>query len=541
MDLQGNNPGTPPEVAPRRRFSLTPKGGHTAFSASLLLMASTLCAGLLGLVRNKVIAHLFGASSATDAYVSAFELPDIVTYLLIGGVGSTAFVTILSRYKEQNREQDAEEALSAIFNVVLVILAFGILIAEFLTPLYVRYKYPGFQADPAKEALCIHLTRILLPGQLFFFAGSVFGAPLLVRKIFSYQAWTTNLYYLGIIFGGLLFSHAFGIESLAIGALAGSFFGVFLTNFMGARRLGLRWRPIFAWKHPAVREWLRLSLPLILGQSFVTTDTLIRSTFASHTQGAIAHMNFARQLFNSPMNMLGPAAGLASLPFFASLWNANRLYDFSNAVNRAVTRLMAVSILMSGWMMAVAIPLVELTLRGGSFGRSDTLVTAQYFTLFSFSLLFWTSQNLYARAFYGAGNTLTPMIAGTVVTVLAIALYYAFSNALGLMGLVLASDCGIFLYCCTLAILLHKKRMVSIADLAWKELVRVLVASIVGWGAAHITATWTIHIGGNGFVGTATRILLMSLVWLPVIYGTLRVLGSSLPAEILRMGRSKTA
>src|SRR5487761_1506487 len=193
---------------------------HTALFAILLLMGSVLLSRVIGLVRIKVIAFLFGAGSLTDAYTAAFQLPDMLTYLLAGGAASITFITILSRYREQHREHEGEEALSVILSVMLVVLGSAVILGELFAPLYTRIFFPGFDAQ--KAALCTHMTRILLPAQLCFFSGGVLAAVLLVRKQFAWQAVTPLIYNLGIIFGGVLLARQFGISSLAVGALGGA-------------------------------------------------------------------------------------------------------------------------------------------------------------------------------------------------------------------------------------------------------------------------------------------------------------------------------
>ena len=104
------------------------------------------------------------------------------------------------------------------------------------------------------------LTRILLPAQLCFFAGGVFGAVLLVRKQFSVQAVAPLIYGLGTIVGGVLLVKRMGVSSLAIGTVAGAILGPFLLNWFFAHRAGSRYRFILDWHDEGLREWVRLSL-----------------------------------------------------------------------------------------------------------------------------------------------------------------------------------------------------------------------------------------------------------------------------------------
>ena len=498
-------------------------------------MGSSLLSGVFGLLRQTLVARYFGAGPETAAYTVAFQLPDMILYYLIGGVASTAFVAILTRYREEGREQEGDEALSAILNVLLVMLLVVIGLAEVFAPQLISLTQKGFRQQPAELALCVHLTRILLIGPLFFFAGGVFGARLLVRKIFFYQAVSTVLYSGGIVLGAVVLHGRFGIDSLAIGAMAGAFAGPFLMSFLGARRTGMRWSPVWKLRHPALKEWLLLSLPLMLGQSLTTTDTWIRNYFASGNDAGLSRLNFARQIFTAPMNVLGPAAGIASLPFFASLWVGNRRAEFSAAVDRAVSNMIAVSLLLSGWMICFAPHILDVVLRGGRFSAADVAVTARYFVLYTLSLALWTSQNLYARGFYGAGDTRTPMISGTAVTLVSIPIYALLYRTLGLEGLIWAADLGMLLHTGSLAVLLHRKRMVSLAELEFAELGRALLASLtasgVGWWSGR-----AMH-PAHSRLGSLLFLIAGSVLWLGIVFLVLRVTGSRLPEVVLRRGR----
>ena len=389
-----------------------PSHRHTAFTATLLLMLSAFLSRIIGLVRVKYIAYLFGAGPQTDAFNSAFQLPDMIAYFLVGGAASVTFVTILSRYRDSGRDEDGARAMSAILTSMLLVLGGAIVLAEIFAPVYVHWWFKGF--SPEQAALCVTMTRILLPGQLFFFAGGVFGSVMLVRKQFALQAVTPLVYNLGIIFGGVFLAKIVGIRSLAWGALGGVLIGPFLMNAIGAHRAGVRYRPVMDWSNPGLREWIRLSIPLMLGVSLVSFDSWIMNYFASGDRGAITLLTYAKNVFTAPV-ALGQAAGAASLPFLASLFTKNDPVAFSRNVNSSVSRVVAFSLLLTGWMIGLAFPVVDLIFRGGLFHRNSAREMALYFAIFSISLCFWWAQILYARAFYAAGNTVAPMVAGTII------------------------------------------------------------------------------------------------------------------------------
>jgi putative peptidoglycan lipid II flippase len=492
-------------------------------------MASTLLSGILGLVRTKYINSVFGAGPATDAYNAAFQLPDMLSYFLVGGVASISLITILNRYRQQGDEDGADHALLIVLNGVAAILGTAILLAEIFAPVYTRIAFHDF--SPESAALCTRLTRIILPAQFFFFAGGVLGSRLLVRKIFLYQAFGPLVYNLGIILGGVLLSRRVGIDSLAYGVVFGMIAGPMGFAAFGAYRSGWRYRLAFNLRHPVFREWLRLSLPLMIGVSLTYADKWILSYYASSVPGGISRLNVAKNLFNAPMTILGSAAGAASLPFFSSLFAQGRRFDFANAVNRSVSRVIATSLLAGAWMMALSVPIIDL-FRGGRFNPQDAAETSRYFTIFAISIAAWSAQAIYSRSFYAAGNTLTPAIAGWAVTLVSVPIYALFFRNMGVAGLAIASDIGMSLSVVTLAVLLHRDRLVHIQGLEYAELGRAFFAA----GAAYLATVACVSFLDlqGGHQGDLIAIAIGTITWAAVCLGILVATGSKLPRQLLR-------
>jgi putative peptidoglycan lipid II flippase len=504
-------------------------------------MVSTFLSRVIGLVRVKYIMLLFGSGVAADAFNAAFVLPDLISYFLVGGAASITFVTILTRYRETGREAEGERSLSVILTTMYLVLGIAIVLAEILAPWWVRAWFNGFDAQ--KAALCVSLTRILLPAQLCFLAGGVFGAVLMVRKQFSVQAIAPLIYGLGTIVGGLMLNKRIGVSSLAIGTVAGAFLGPFLLNAFFARRAGTRYRMILDWHDQGLREWVRLSLPLMIGVSLVTVDGWIIAHFASKIGGAVSLMSYAKQLFTAPMAMLAQAAGAASMPFFASMWTQQRRYDFAVSVANSVSRVAALGLLVASGMVALGQPAIDLVFTGGRFTAADSRECAMYFAVFSLSMFLWSAQAIYARAFYAAGNTMTPAVAGTIVTVVSWPIYVTLFHWHGAMGLAFASDIGIALQAVTIAILLHRRQMVSLASLDLAEMGRCLMAALASgavvwftlWGIAFVLD----HISGALVLHHSRWVDLFELVcgvaaWLAITKEVLERSGSALPRVAMK-------
>ena len=511
---------------------LRPSHAHSAFTATLLLMATTFLSRIIGLVRVKYIAWQFGAGPTTDAYLAAFRLPDLMNYILVGGAASITFVTILNRYREQGKEAEGERILSIVINAVGLMLLAGVAVCMLLARPYISHLNPGF--EPWQMDLAVRMTRILLPGQIFFFVGGVLGATLQVRRLFLYQGLTGIVYNFGIIFCGVLLAHSMGISALAVGALLGAFLGSFALNAWGAWRVGVRHTWSLDLHHPGLREWLMMTLPLMAGFTLPFLDDYIVGFYASHGAGDITRLANAKQLFSAPMAVLAQAAGAASLPFFARLWAQEKHYEFAVGVANSASRVMALGLLAASWMAALAQPLVHLIFLGGHFGPEDVRRTALYFCLYSLALFLWSAQAIYARAFYAAGNTWLPMIAGSIVTLVALPFYWIGFHTAGATGLALASDAGIALQTLSLAFLLHRRRMVSLASLDYLEMGRCLLAGLAGgllvWGVLRGLAGG--HMASSRLVDLA-ELVVGSALWFALAAFLLESTGSVLPQAFL--------
>jgi hypothetical protein len=233
----------------------------------------------------------------------------------------------------------------------------------------VRWWFNGF--DPNKAAICVLLTRILLPAQLCFFAGGVFGAVLLVRKQFSVQAVAPLIYGLGTIVGGLLLVKRIGVSSLAFGTVAEPCWVRFSST--GSLRTAPA-RGIASFSTGTTRACANgcaFLLPLMAGVSLVTADNWIIAHFASSIGGAVSLMSYAKQLFTAPMSVLAQAAGAASMPFFASLWTRDRRYEFATGVADSVSRVASLGLLAASGMVALGWPAIDLVFTGGRFSAAD--------------------------------------------------------------------------------------------------------------------------------------------------------------------------
>ncbi len=414
--------GPGPEVA---------KSGAIA-GAAALLAASVLLSRVLGVVRDVVLADFAGISRESDAYNAAFQIPDLLNYLLAGAALSIAFLPL---YTQRRGEDPA--AAERFFAVVLgnmgaLAVAATALLFVFAEPL-VALQFPGFDADT--RALCTRLTRIVLPAQICFVVGGLVQATLMSRGRFGAAALAPLFYNLGIVAGGLVLAPRMGIEGFAWGALAGAVAGPMLVPVVDAwGRVPLR--PVVA---PAERNfwgYLWIALPLMVGLSLLTVDEWYDRWFgASLGVGVVAALGFARRLMHAPVAVVGQAIGAAALPALSQLWAEGRGDELNRVVERVQRAALGVGLAAAGATVALAAPGVAVLYQRGAFTGDDTAQVATLLGVFALGVPAWVTQQVTVRAFYARSDTWRPMVIGTGIVLLALPLYWAGGARYGAAGL----------------------------------------------------------------------------------------------------------
>jgi putative peptidoglycan lipid II flippase len=422
----------------------TPVGasaGRRVVAAALLLAASHLLSRVLGFARESAIAALIGRGRITDAYNAAFQIPDILFYLLAGGALSIAFIPLYQEVREREGREAAERFLATVLGTMTALAALATLVLWLAADRLVALQFPKFAADA--QRLTAGLTRIVLPAQIFFLAGGIVRGALMAEGRFRSQALAPVVYNLAIIAGGLGFARSHGAAGFAWGALAGAALGSLGTALLEARgriRVGFRVAPF----DPAFRRYLVTALPLMLGVTLITVDEWYDRWFGGVLgAGAIATLVFARRLMQLPVGVVGQAVATAALPALAKLVAEGRRPELDALVQRTFQATLAVAVLLAAGTIALADPLVRAVYVRGAFAPGDAVPVAAALQLFCLGVPGWVLQTVAVRPFYARGDTWRPMLLGSVFVLAAWPLYAVLGRAHGTDGLALAGALSI--------------------------------------------------------------------------------------------------
>ena len=412
--------------------------------ASLIMMASVFLSRLIGLLREMVIAHIGGADAAVDAYQVSFTIPEVLNHIVASGFMSVTFIPIFSRYLSMDREEEGWKVFSTILNCFGCLLVVLILISMIFAPNLIALIAPGLENEQTIAA-AVKMTRIILPAQFFFFVGGMLMAVQFSRERFFIPALAPLLYNAGIIAGGLLLGPWLGMEGFAWGVLIGAFAGNLLVQFFGARNAGLRYLPLFDLKHPDLKKYIYLTLPLMVGLTMTFSTEFFFRLFGSYlSEGSIASLNYGLRVMLILVGLFGQAVGTASFPFMSKLAVENKIAEMNQLLNRTL-RYLALVIPFSVLIMVLRAEVVRLLFQHGNFDAVAGAKTADVLIYFMIGAFAFAAYTVVVRGYFAMQNTLFPAIYGSAAVVLSIPLYIAGTKLLGAAGVALAvSLSGIF-------------------------------------------------------------------------------------------------
>jgi putative peptidoglycan lipid II flippase len=479
--------------------------------AALIVSGGVLLSRILGQVREIIFAGLLGADAVTDQYVAAFRIPDFLNYLLAGGFLSITFIPIFAKYLADEDEDGGWEALSAVIRPVAagitVLVAFGWLVAPFV----IRTIYPDF--TPEQVTTTTHLTRIVLPAQIFFVVGALFTAVQYARNVFTIPTLAPIIYNLSIIVGGVGYAATSGSpdpEGFVWGALVGAFVGNFAIQWWGARRVGMRISWLGGWRHPALVQYLAIALPLMIGQSIVVLDETFMSTFGDLVgDGAQTQLQYARRTMFVPIGIIAQAAAVAAYPLLARLFAERRHREVADTVDVALRWVLVLSIGAGGLIAAMTVPITRALFQRGSFDATDTAGSASALFFYALAIPIWGAVQILSRAFYARRQMWMPVAVGTAATIAAIPIYVSLQRGFGLRGVALASVVVLGGYAIALGSVWyrdapHRGRSADVLFGAGRVLPITIAGGIGAYAASRIVGA----LAGTGFVASVAAVLL---------------------------------
>jgi putative peptidoglycan lipid II flippase len=405
--------------------------------ASAIMMASIFLSRVAGLLREMVIAYVGGARGEVDAYQVAFVIPEILNHILASGFLSVTFIPIFSRYLAQDREDEGWRVFSNIMTCFGSFMVLLITITFVLSPTLIGWIAPGLK-NPVLIQSAVKMTRIILPAQFFFFAGGLLMAVQFAREKFLIPALAPLIYNIGIILGGLLLGPWLHMEGFSWGVLAGAFIGNFVIQAWGASKAGMRFHLSFQFTHPDLKQYILLTLPLMLGLTMTFSTEIFLKFFGSFLpEGRIASLNYGFRVMLILVAFFGQAVGVASFPFMARMAAENRIQELNRLLNTALRYLVLV-IPFSILIMVLRQEVVMILFQRGRFDAIATQTTSQILIFLMTGAVAFGAQTVVVRGYYAMQDTLFPTLYATIAVIASIPFYILGMRYMGANGVALA-------------------------------------------------------------------------------------------------------
>ncbi len=392
----------------KKLLSLFSREWNGLHEAALLIGLFAIFSQILALLRDRLLAHSFGASQTLDIYYAAFRIPDFVFAGVASFMSAIVLIPILTK-KAVESDARAQKFLNDTFTVffaILLLVSVGIFMA---VPWLVQAFFPSFVGDAQAELIL--MTRLLLLSPILFGLSNILSSVTQMLNKFFVFALAPLLYNIGIIAGVVFFYPAFGIIGLGFGVVLGAFLHFFIHFFVSSRSgftLGISFLPSFR----DIWEVIHTSLPRAIGLSANQIALFALVVFAAGMErGSVTVFNFAFNLQSVPLAIIGVSYATAAFPTLSKHFVDNDIDKFLLQLLSAARHIIFWSLPVLILFIVLRAQIVRTILGSGSFDWAATMLTAAALAVFTVSIIAQSIGLLFARGFYATGQNAVPLFA----------------------------------------------------------------------------------------------------------------------------------
>lgn len=461
-------------------------GGHGRTVSIVTLL--TFAVSALGYVRAATLAGRFGVSATMDAYFGATLIPNTLYLIVVVGTLSPIFIPILLQENASQSRDEISESFSVVTNFTLLMVVALVALGMFTARHWLPWLFPGFGA--ATDAMLLRLVYVIYPAVVFLTLAGIFSAVLNGFHKFALAAITPAISSVAVIAAAIFARGSRAIYIVGIATAVG-FVLQFLVLLPSMAALGVRYRPIFNFRHPAIIKVLRLGGPLFLYLVVSNASLIIERNLASRlSAGAVSAMTYAMRLFTVPANFLAAPLAIVSYPLFAREAIKEKRGELGKQLSRTLRFIVIIFLPITVLLILNAFPLTRVLYERGRFRPQDSLLISRVLMLYGIGILPNAIAVILVRCFFAIQDTVTPLVAETIDLV-----FYAISatwltHHFGIEGLAVARGMTFFLVGGIFALVLAKKRRLLTFDFDLLSLFSRTVAAslamgIVNWIALH--------------------------------------------------------
>ena len=452
---------------------------RSVVKAAGVIGVATFSSRILGFIRDMVLANLFGATPAADAFFVAYRIPNLLRELFAEGSMSSAFIPVFTEYQTLKSKQDAWELASAVFTTLLTIVIGITIVGILAAPGIVWLLAPGFHDDPAKLAMTTLLTQIMFPYLIFISLAALAMGILNSMRAFAAPAFSPVFFNVFIIGCALIVSPMMPepILGVAIGVVAGGA-AQFAMQLPGLSLRGMLFGFRFWPGHPGVRRIGALMVPSLLGLSVTQINITVSTILASFFAGGPTYLFYGMRLIQFPLGIFGVALATAILPTLSAQAARGGLDELRTTVGFGLRMILFIILPAMLGLILLRQPIIHLFFEHGTFSARDTAETAMAVLCYSVGLWAFGGVRIIVSAFYSLQDTRTPAITAAIAVAANLAFSLVLMSSLGAAGLALATALAAMVNGGILVAVLHRR----LGGVAWgsvgRSSLRALTASL---------------------------------------------------------------
>lgn len=464
--------------------------GKIAKAAGIMSVA-TFISRILGYVKDMILAVYFGATGLSDTFFAAFRIPNLLRELFAEGSMSSAFIPVLTEYRQKQGEEEARQLVKITFTFIVVVVGSICLLGIIFSSSIVSLIAPGFLKSPEKFSLTVLLTRIMFPFLLFISLASLVMGALNTKKIFFIPALAPAMLNMTIILTVILFVGFFTqpIIAVAIGVVLGGLvqFAFQLPSFYKNQyRLGFN--PNF--KHPGLKRMAILLIPATMALAVNQINIIVSNILASYLpEGSITYLYYSMRLIQFPIGIFGVAMGMAVLPSLSEHALKGDFDKLREDFSFALRLLFFISVPAMAGLIALREPIVNLLFQRGQFDYAATKGTAEALLFYSIGIWSVVGMRVITATFYSMQDTKTPVKIAVIGVTSNIILSFILMGPMKHSGLALANALASGINFSILFYFLRRKLKRVDARRIIKSFSKIAIASLImgisGWALMH--------------------------------------------------------